>query len=125
MGIHDLASACVLRGDYDTAAPLFDRLAELSGSDPEAYRAYLAALSDPAKIPAAVTALQVPNVYSTTSASEHLAHLGQFDEALAVLEQEYEARNPRLPWVNAHPMYEAFRSDPRFLDLLRRMNFPN
>jgi TolB-like protein/Tfp pilus assembly protein PilF len=123
--ISDLARAYVLTGDYANAAPLFDRLAELTGSDPEAYRAYLAALSDPAKIPAAVTALQAPNVYSGTSASEYLAHLGRYDEALAVLEQEYEARNPRLPWVNADPMYEGFRSDPRFQDLLRRMNFPN
>jgi len=121
--IYDLANVHVLRGDYANAAPLFDRLAELTGSDPEAYRAYLAALSDPAKIPAAVTALQAPNVFSTTAPSEYLAHLGRYDEALAALEQEYEARKPRLPWVNGHPMYEGLRSDPRFQDLLRRMNF--
>jgi len=123
--IYDLAMAYVLRGDYANAAPLFDRLAELTGSDPEAYRAYLAALSDPAKIPAAVTALQAPNIFSTTAPSEYLAHLGRYEEALAALEQEYEARKPRLPWINVHPMYEGLRSDPRFQDLLRRMNFPD
>jgi hypothetical protein len=36
--IYDLASAYVLIGDYANAAPLFDRLAELTGSDPEGYR---------------------------------------------------------------------------------------
>ncbi|NIO33194.1 MAG: tetratricopeptide repeat protein [Gemmatimonadetes bacterium] len=123
-GIYELANAHVLKGDYADAAPLFDRLAELTGSDPEAYRAYLAALSDPAKTPAAVTALQATDVFSTTAPSEYLAQLGRYEEALAALEQEYEARKPRLPWINVHPMYEGLRSDPRFHDLLRRMNFP-
>ncbi len=120
--IYDLATAYVLRGDYARAAPLFDRLAELTGSDPEAYRAYLAALSDPEKVPAAVTALQADDVFSTTAPSEFLAYLGRYDEALAALERECEARRPRLPWVNVHPLYEGLRSDPRFQDLLRRMN---
>jgi len=119
-----LAKAYVLIGDYAAAAPLFDRLAEVTGSDPEAYRAYLAALSDPAKIPAAVTALQATNVYSDVGGNEYLAHLGQFDEALAVLEQAYDERHPYLPWVNVDPMFDGLRSDPRFQDLLRRMNFP-
>jgi tetratricopeptide (TPR) repeat protein len=122
VGVNDLANAHVLRGDFAAAATQFDRLAELTGTDPEAYRAYIGALSDPARIPEAVSALLAPNVYSTTSVADYLAHLSQFDEALAVLEQEYEARNPRLPWVNAHPEYEGFRSDPRFQELLRRMN---
>ena len=56
--------------------------------------------------------------------SGFLAHLGQFDEAMAVLEQYYEARGPLRPWVNTHPLFEEMRSDPRFQDLLRRMNFP-
>lgn len=120
--IHDLALSHVLKGDYATAEPLFERLAERTGSDPEAYREYLAALSDPAKVPAAVKALRTPNIFSTISPADYLAHLGQFDEALAVLEQEYEARNPRLPYVSPHPMYDGLRSDPHFQDLLRRMN---
>jgi serine/threonine-protein kinase len=120
--LHDLAFSHVLKSDYAAAEPLFGRLAELTGSDPEAYRAYLAALSDTAKIPAAVTALRAPNIFSTISPADYLVHLGRFDEAQALLEQEYEARNPRLPYINAHSMYEDFRPDPGFQDLLRRMN---
>ena len=120
-----LATAHVLRGDYTAAAPLFDRLAELTGTDPETYRAFLAALSDPSKTPAAVAALQTSNVYGEVGSSDYLALLGEPDEALAALEQAYEARRPYLPWVNTHPWYERLRSDPRFQDLLRRMNFPD
>jgi hypothetical protein len=49
--------------------------------------------------------------------------LAQFDEALAVLERDYEARGPLLPWVNTNPLFEGMRLDPRFQDLLRRLNF--
>ncbi|UCC83376.1 MAG: tetratricopeptide repeat protein [Gemmatimonadota bacterium] len=119
------AAAYVLKGDYAAAAPLYDRLAELTGTDPEPYRAYLAALSDPAKIPEAVRALQHSDVVGTVGRSMYLAHLGQIDEALVALEEAYETRDPFLPWINSQTYYEGLRSDPRFRDLLRRMNFPD
>ncbi|UCC71659.1 MAG: tetratricopeptide repeat protein [Gemmatimonadota bacterium] len=120
-----LAYAHVLKGDYAAAAPLYDRLAQLTESDPEPYRAYLAALSDPAEIPEAVRVLEDSNVLGLGGRGAYLAHLGQIDEALVALEEAYETRDPLLPWVNCEPGYERLRSDPRFQDLLRRMNFPN
>jgi TolB-like protein/Flp pilus assembly protein TadD len=123
--IYLLAITYVMKGDYTAAAPVFDRVAALTGCDPEAYRAYLAALADPARIPEAVTLLQAPDVYGTARGSEYLAQLGRYDEALAILEQLYEERHPYLPYVNMDPAFEGMRSDPRFQDLLRRMNFPN
>ena len=118
-----LASAHVLNGNLAAAAPVFDRVAELTGGDPEVYRAYLAALADPALAQAAATALRHPNVFGNPGTSEYLADLGQFDEAIEALEQEYEARHPYLHWVNSNPCFEGPRSDPRFQDLLRRMKF--
>ncbi|MGD2155046.1 MAG: tetratricopeptide repeat protein, partial [Gemmatimonadales bacterium] len=120
-----LASTHVLNGDLAAAAPVFDRLAQLNGTDPEVYRAYLAGLSDPALTPAAVTALRRGNVHGFPAASELLAYLGRYDEALVALEQEYESRHPNLHWVNCVPSYDGLRSHPRFQDLLRRMNFTN
>jgi TolB-like protein len=120
-----LASTHVLNGDLAAAAPVFDRLAQLNGTDREVYRAYLAALSDPALTPAAVTALRRGNVHGFPATSELLACLGQYDEALVALEQEYESRHPNLHWVNCVPSYDGLRSDPRFQDLLRRMDFTN
>jgi tetratricopeptide (TPR) repeat protein len=120
-----LASTHVLNGHLAAAAPVFDRVAELTRGDPEVYRAYLAALADPALTPAAVTALRHHNAYGNPGTSEYLADLGQFDEAIEALEQEYESRHPYLHWVNANPCFDGLRSDPRFQDLLRRMNFRN
>ncbi len=55
------------------------------------------------------------------------AALGDRDEAFTWLEKAYQQRNRDLPnlketpeWDPLHPL----RDDPRFQDLLRRMNFP-
>jgi len=49
---------------------------------------------------------------------------GEKERTLEWLEKSFEARDPNLPYVSAKPTYDSLRSDPRFQDLLRRMNFP-
>ena len=48
--------------------------------------------------------------------------LGEHDVALAWLEQAYEERNSWMPFIQVEPRLDPLRSDPRFQDLLRRMN---
>ena len=50
--------------------------------------------------------------------------LGEKDEAFRWLEAGYEYRHNWIPWMGWNPNYEPLRSDPRFGDLLRRMNLP-
>ena len=49
---------------------------------------------------------------------------GAPDLALNWLEKSYEEHDPNLPYGVRSPLYDPVRSDPRFQDLLRRMNLP-
>ena len=50
--------------------------------------------------------------------------LGENDEALEWLERAYQDRNGWMVFLQVEPRLDPLRSDPRFQDLLRRMNFP-
>jgi serine/threonine protein kinase/tetratricopeptide (TPR) repeat protein len=53
------------------------------------------------------------------------AALGDKNEALSRLEQAYSERSATLDFVNVDPELDSLRSEPRFQDLVRRMNFPH
>jgi tetratricopeptide (TPR) repeat protein len=50
--------------------------------------------------------------------------LGENDAALEWLEKAFQDRNGWMPFLNVEPRFDPLRSDPRFQDLLRRMNYP-
>jgi hypothetical protein len=50
--------------------------------------------------------------------------LGDKNEAFRWLEAAYKERSSFLPWINQNPFYAPLHDDPRFLDLVRRMNVP-
>jgi hypothetical protein len=52
------------------------------------------------------------------------AALGDKNEALNRLEQAYAERSWYLAFLNVDPELDSLRSEPRFQDLVRRMNFP-
>jgi hypothetical protein len=52
------------------------------------------------------------------------AGLGDKEKAFVWLEKAYAERASQLSWVKVDPTFDPLRSDPRFQDLLRRMNFP-
>jgi serine/threonine protein kinase/tetratricopeptide (TPR) repeat protein len=53
------------------------------------------------------------------------AGLGEKDQAFEWLDKAYEERDKGLMYLKAEPALDPLRSDPRFQDLLRRMNFPS
>ncbi len=52
------------------------------------------------------------------------AALGDKNEALTRLEQAYSERSWYLGFLKSDPELDSLRSEPRFKDLVRRMNFP-
>jgi tetratricopeptide (TPR) repeat protein len=53
------------------------------------------------------------------------ARLGKAEQVLAWLEEAYRQRDPVLSGLKVDPLFDFLRSNPRFQDLLRRMNFPD
>jgi serine/threonine-protein kinase len=52
------------------------------------------------------------------------AAMSDKDQALAHLEQAYRERSCWVTFLKVEPKVDNLRSDPRFQDLMRRMNFP-
>jgi serine/threonine protein kinase/TolB-like protein/Tfp pilus assembly protein PilF len=52
------------------------------------------------------------------------AALGEKDEAFQWLEKSYSAREEALVWLKVDPRLDAIRTDPRFIDLQRRVGLP-
>ena len=49
------------------------------------------------------------------------AGLGDKDQAFAWLEKDFQQRSGQLPTIAWRLHFDGLRSDPRFVDLLRRM----
>ena len=54
----------------------------------------------------------------------YFASLDEKDQACSYLEKAYADRDWKLTLIQSQPRFDPLRSDPRFQDLLRRMNFP-
>ncbi len=50
--------------------------------------------------------------------------LGDKEQALEWLEKSYRDDFSWMVWLKVDPVMDPLRSDPRFQNLLRRMNFP-
>jgi TolB-like protein len=66
----------------------------------------------------------VDSGFSPTRIARMYCYAGDYDRAIELLEKAFEVRHPTLPYVSCNPIWDPLRSDPRFQDLLRRMNLP-
>ena len=46
---------------------------------------------------------------------------GEFDEAFEWFERAYEQRDAQLMWTLTHPINDPARDDPRFAELLEKL----
>ena len=70
--------------------------------------------------------LETKDLYVSPSSIAFIySSLGELDEAFSWQEKAYQERDASLAWLKVAPESDALRADPRFADLLRRMNFPD
>jgi tetratricopeptide (TPR) repeat protein len=50
--------------------------------------------------------------------------LGEFDEAIKYLNRAFEEGSGEMVYLKVAPLFDPLRADPRFQELLGRMNFP-
>jgi tetratricopeptide (TPR) repeat protein len=65
-----------------------------------------------------------PGGFGIMGVAQQYLFAGDLDRAIESLETAFEARDPDVLDIGHGPLWDALRSNPRFLDLLRRMNLP-
>jgi len=69
---------------------------------------------------------QVQNVpWKTFGAGLVYTGLGEKDEAFRSLEKAVDLRAPLITLLKVDPRFDSLRQDPRFPNLLRRMDLPS
>src|SRR5688572_5018003 len=117
-------------GAFSSAIAAFENAVELSRRHPT----YLAELGHGFAVAGRrADALKVLDELQEISSRRYVAArgiaeihigLGHLDDAFAWLEQAFQQRNGWLIHIRENPRYDSLRGDPRYLDLVRRMNFP-
>ena len=124
IGLRALGNIRVDQGLYDEAIELHEAMVAAS----PAWRGRLAVTyaragryDDAREQLAEMEAEELTGWYAMQRASVHVA-LGEIDEAFELL--AFEPPHAWLPWTRSGLGFEPLRDDPRFDELMERMNFP-
>ena len=111
-------------GRYEDAVNSFKKTMTLDGTQPEKIAALDSAYSEsPTEGYWRWCLENNPDDIPSRTAAIH-AHLGDKDQAFAWLEKGYQEHDALMHQLKVHPRWDPLRDDPRFQDMLRRMNFP-
>ena len=110
-------------GRYPEALAAYRRADELEGADSVSGRValVLAASGKPDEARRLIAA--TADRHGAGMALLYLA-LGNKDDAMVCLERAYDERQVSLVQAKVGPWFDPLRAEPRFQDLVRRMNFP-
>jgi DNA-binding winged helix-turn-helix (wHTH) protein/TolB-like protein/Flp pilus assembly protein TadD len=125
-----IGNVYVHKGMYTEAIGEYQKAIPLSGDSPDepAMLAYAYARSGKRN-----EAEQIINELKERSQRSHVAPtiiaviysgLGENDRAFEWLEKAYEGHDFLLVFLKTEPMFDNLRADPRFTELLRRVNLP-
>ena len=115
------------KGKYPEAIAEFSKARELSGgnSEPTSMTGYAWAMAgDPTKARAVLKelkSLSSQRYVPGTSLAALCYAVGEKDDAFTWLEQAYQDRDLRLSQLKVDPKWDAMRSEPRFVAILKRI----
>jgi DNA-binding winged helix-turn-helix (wHTH) protein/Flp pilus assembly protein TadD len=129
VGYYQLAQACEQLGKSDLAFDALQKAGQFSGGNSKAIalRGYLLA-----KLGRIGEAREVLNTLEAVSRERYVppyatalvySGLGQHDQALDWLDRAYDAHDVHLVLLSVDPKWDAFRSDGRFLALIKCCGF--
>lgn len=126
-----LGQAYEQKGEYNLAIEELRKAVELSHSSPLMISALAHAYalsgnhSDALKLLAQLEALSRKQYVSPFYVAVVYLGLGKNDLATKWLEKAYDDRSNGLVFLKVEPELDPLRSDPRFVSLLRKLNFPS
>jgi TolB-like protein/DNA-binding winged helix-turn-helix (wHTH) protein/Flp pilus assembly protein TadD len=125
----DLAEAYEQKGMFDQALQEWHQAIRVSGRNRfQADLAHAFALSGrqrlARRILAEITAPLDRRLFPAVEVAATYAALGERNQALKWLERGYQERQGDMVFLRVNPDFDRLGSDPRFKELLRRMNFP-
>jgi TolB-like protein/DNA-binding winged helix-turn-helix (wHTH) protein/Tfp pilus assembly protein PilF len=127
---NDVGKAYRQKGMYKEAAAAFEKAIALSGQDTVslAHLGYVYALwgkrDDALKVLDQLMDLANRRQATPYSVALICVGLGRKDQAFTWLEKGFEERGHQMVLLKTEPSFDPLRSDPRFQDLLHRMDFP-
>ncbi|MGE5717246.1 MAG: TPR end-of-group domain-containing protein, partial [Acidobacteriota bacterium] len=128
-GHSDLARALEYGGRIDEAIRHYERAVALAGNtvtDPSIGLANAFAVSGRRR-----EALDVLEELKTRRERQYVspwglasiyARLGDAESALEWLERAYDEHDSTLVWLKVHPRFDPLRAEPRFIEILKKMN---
>ena len=129
MGYWMLGMVCREQGRFKEAIEAQRRALELSGGLPLILGWLGLALGQPGEIKEAREVLDQLHEISKTSYVPPTSFawtyfgLGEIDEAFVWLDRAVDGRDHMMVPIKSYPFFDSIREDPRYLALLRKMNF--
>lgn len=117
-----LAAVLEHEAQYDAALALVDRAADSSGLPPLSFSGIRARILARAGRTADARRLLAHIPSDAPQRAEVLAELSDRDSAFAALFHALDERESWLPFVKSDPTFEGLHPDPRWAEVLRRMN---
>lgn len=125
VGLASLGDAYAAKGMYEEAIQIRQKAGEIS----PAYKwglghTYALAGDRDGALQVAVELESQPDAWNTWGLTEIYTALGDKDEAFRWLEAAYEQRHPYIQWLRRNINFKPLHDDPRYNDMVQRLELP-